>query len=279
MAINYQQLKHRHFPAIVCKYDAGLAAKIARGFGAGLTPQLAADDAPYLAGQTMLPMAAIALADGEFWQQRPDTGIDWRRIVHAEEAITIHAALPSQGTVIVTQHVEEIFDRGPERGAVMLQKQFLNATDGTPLVTIDVTTILKGDGGFGGKPYVPLKTAIPEDRAADAVIELRSPANDEHAAYRLSAGLSITDDLPPGKAMMRGLGCFGLAGRAVLKLVCNNDVRRLRKMAVRYAGAMLTDETMRIELWNVDAGVAVFRMRAIERDALILNNCCVEFDV
>lgn len=278
MAINYQQLKHRHFPAVVCEYDAGLAAKIARGFGAGVTPLAAADDAPYLAGHAMLPMAAIALADGEFWQQQPNTGIDWRRIIHAEESITVHHPLPPQGTVIVTQHVEDIFDRGPERGAVMLQKQFLNAADGKLLVTIEVTTILKGDGGFGGKSYDPHKTPIPDERPADAVIELRSPGNDEDAIYRLSAGLSISDNLPPGKAMMRGLGCFGLVGRAVLKLVCNNDARRLRKMAVRYSGAMLTDETMRIELWNTQAGTAVFRMRASERDVMVLNNCYVEFD-
>jgi hypothetical protein len=277
MAIDYQRLKNRHFPPVIRRYDGAEAARIARGFGAGATPQCQEDDALYLQGHAILPMAVVALADGEFWQQRPDTGIDWRRIVHAEEGITLHQPLPPAGLVVVNQHIEEIFDRGIERGAVMQQKQVLSNAQGTPLATIDVTTVLKGDGGFGGKPYVATRAAIPQDRGPDMTITLSTPADDEHAIFRLSTELAVGAGLPPGKSMMRGLGCFGLAGRGVLKLVCDNDANCLRKMSVRYAGPMLTGETMLIELWKTEPGKAMFRMSGVERGSLVLDNGQVAF--
>jgi len=278
VAIDYQKLMQWPFPAISRPYTQQESSRFAKGFGAGLPGPLQEGDAEFVAGTQVLPMMAVALADGEFWQMRPETGIDWRRIVHAEEAITMHHPLPASGTVVVTQHISEIFDRGADKGAVMQQKQLLSSEDGTPLVTIDVTTVLKGDGGFGGKPYQSTRVQIPEGRQPDMTIEIRTPADNDDAVFRLSKDIAAGASAGPGKSVMRGLGCFGLAGRGILKLVCGNRPERLRRLAVRYAGPMLTDETMVIELWHAEKGQAVFRMSARERDALVLNNCYVEFE-
>jgi hypothetical protein len=277
MTIDYQTLMKWPFPAIVRSYTGNDSARFARGFGAGLAGALGAADVPYLAGDSALPMAAVALADGEFWQRDAAARIDWRNIVHAEEGITMHRPLAASGTVVVTQQVVDIFDRGAGKGAVMQQRQYLADVDGTPLATIDVTTMLKGDGGFGGQPYIPTRVQVPQDRPADAEIEVRTPRNDDSAMFRLSAEIAAAASVGEGQSMMRGLGCFGLAGRAVLQLVCDNQPERLKRLVVRYAGPMLTDETMLIELWHVAAGRAVFRMKARERDAPVLNNCLVEF--
>lgn len=277
MTIDYQTLMRRPFPAITRSYTRDESVRFARGFGAGLPGALADADAPYLAGDAALPMAAVALADGEFWQRDPGAGIDWRNIVHAEEGITMHRPLAASGTVVVTQRVVDIFDRGADKGAVMQQRQHLADADGTPLATIDVTTVLKGDGGFGGQPYNPTRVQIPQDRPADAEIEIRTPSDDEDAMFRLSAEIAAAASVGVGQSMMRGLGCFGLAGRGVLQLVCANQPERLKRLVVRYAGPMLTGETMLVELWRLEPGRAVFRMKARERDAPVLNNCVVEF--
>lgn len=250
---------------------------MAKGFGAGRPGALEATDEPFLKGAQALPMIAVALADGEFWQRNPDTGIDWRRIVHAEEGITLHRPMPPDGTVVITQRVADIYDRGADKGAVMQQKQFLHTPQGELLVTIDVTTVLKGDGGFGGRPQVAQRVDLPQDRPADQALELRTPLDNEDAIFRLSRDIAVAADLPAGQSMMRGLGCFGLAGRGVLSLTCANQPGRLQSLRVRYAGPMLTDETMRLELWHTAPGQAVFRMLAVERDALVLNHCQVAF--
>jgi hypothetical protein len=274
--IDYQKLMQWPFPAVQRHYSVQETGRVAVGFGAGLPGSLRAGDAPFIKGESALPMLALALADGEFWQMDPDAGIDWRRIVHAEECLTMHGALAPSGTVVVTQRIGGIFDRGLDKGAVMQQQQFLHTEDGTPLATIDVTTLLRGDGGFGGQPYNPTKLAIPEQRAPDVTLEIATPLDDEHAIFRLSKELAVAAG--SGKAMMRGLGCFGLAGRGVLKLVCGNQPERLKRLGVRYVGPMFTDEVMLIELWHVGAGQAVFSMSARERSTLVLNNCYVEFD-
>lgn len=278
MAIDYQQLMQWPFAAVTRAYAATDAIRFARGFGAGLPGPLQAGDTAFLDPGTAsaLPVIAVPLADGEFWQQDAATGIDWRQIIHAEEAITVHRPLPAAGTVIITQRIEDIFDRGAERGAVMLQKQFLHDAAGTPLVTIDVTTVLKGNGGFGGQPYVAARVVMPEDRAPDASVEIATPGG-EDAIFRLSAEIKAAAQAGEGKAMMRGVGCFGLAGRGVLKLACDNDPARLVRLGVRYVGPMFTDETVRLELWYTGPGKAVFRLWAVERNALVLNNSYVEF--
>ncbi|MES2258566.1 MAG: MaoC family dehydratase N-terminal domain-containing protein [Pseudomonadota bacterium] len=277
--IDYDKLMAWPFPAVRRDYDSADAIRFARGFGAGRGGALQLADQPYLARGTVLalPMIAVPLADGEFWQQRPETGIDWRQIIHAEEALTVHRPIPACGTVVITQRIEEIFDRGAEKGAVMLQKQFLHDADGQALATIDVTTMLRGNGGFGGKPYAPAKLLLTDQRAPDCQIELQS-ADDRDAVFRLSAEIKAAAGAPPGKSMMRGVGGFGTAGRAILQLVCGNQPTRLKRLAVRYAGPMYTDEVLRVELWRLAPGKAVFRMSAPGRNALVLNNSYVEFE-
>ncbi|MGI4860628.1 MAG: FAS1-like dehydratase domain-containing protein [Janthinobacterium lividum] len=278
MAIDSQKLQDWPFPVMTRHYTEDEAIRVAKGFGAGIPGALSEQEAPFMSGRLAFPMMALALADGEFWQSDPASGIDWKRIVHAEEMLTLHRPLPSQGTVTVMQRVAGVYDRGPERGAVMVQNQFLNDADGALIARIDVTTILKGDGGFGGKPYVtPEKVSIPEERATDAQVSLRTPGNNDDALYRLSADLAVAAHLPPGKAMLRGLGALGLAGRAVMALVCPGAPERLRRLGVRYTGALLTDEAVRLDLWRVAPGRAVFRLVAPERDVIVLNGGQVEF--
>jgi acyl dehydratase len=275
---DYDKLMAWPFPEVTRHYDADDAIRFARGFGAGTGGDMAQADRPYLrpGAGFALPMIAVPLCDGEFWQQHPDTGIAWQQIIHAEEALTMHAPLPAAGTVTTGQRVVDIFDRGEGKGAVMLQEQTVRGADGTLLATIDVTTILRGNGGFGGKPFQAERLQMPADRAPDAVLELYS-AVEADAIFRLSADIVAAAGAPAGKSMMRGVGCFGTAGRALLALVCGNQPGRLKKLAVRYTGPMFTGELLRVEMWHSGPGRALFRMSAPDRDAPVLDNCLCEF--
>ena len=278
MHLDYDKLMAWSFPEVTRHYDAADAIRFARGFGAGTGGQLAQADLPYLRPDATqaLPMIAVPLCDGEFWQQHPATGIVWQQIIHAEEALTMHAPLPAAGTVRITQRIVDIFDRGEGKGAVMQQEQSVHGADGTLLATIDVPTILRGNGGFGGKPYQAGRLQMPSGRPPDAVLDLYS-AVDADAIFRLSADIVAAAVTPEGKSMMRGVGCFGTVGRALLVMACDNRPRRLKKLGVRYTGPMFTGELLRVEMWRAGPGRAVFRMRSLERDAPVLDNCLVEF--
>jgi hypothetical protein len=273
-----ERLLARVFPPEPRQWSAAQAVRWARDFGAGLPGELAAHDARFLDAQQALalPMIAVPLCDGEFWQQQPDTGIDWRRIVHAEEVLTLHRPLPLAGQALLTQAITDIRDRGAEKGALMVQRLTLAEPGGLPYADVDVTTVLRGNGGFGGFGGPPPDAARPAplpERAPDASIDIRTPSAGD-TSFCLSAELKVGDglSLQPGQRMLRGVGCFGLAGRAALALACGNDPQRLRRFGVRYGGPMFSDETMRLELWHVGEGQAVFRMRAVERDAAVLSH-------
>lgn len=278
MVLDYQKIKQRRFAREVRPYQRAELVRFAQGFGAGLPGPLQQQDQRYLGDAAQaLPMAAVALADGEFWQADPAAGLNWRQIVHAEEAIEVHRPLPPDGTVLVDHRVDEIYDRGPERGAMMVEELALGSPAGERLVTIRVITVLKADGGFGGSAEgAPKPVPVPADRPPDLSIELLTPRAADQPAFLLSTELAIASAAPgkvPGQRMMRGLAAFGVAGRGVLGLACGNDPGRLRRLSVRYAGPLFTDETVRLELWRLEPGRVAFQMRAIERDAPVLQHC------
>jgi hypothetical protein len=282
MPLDYHKIKKWPFKTSTRSYTRADTVHYARGFGAGLPGALEADDAPFLdpVNPRALPMMGVPLADGEFWQRDPAAGLQWRQIVHAQETITVHRALESHGTVIIERSVVDIYDRGADKGALLHERQVLCDVGGEPVITIDVHTVLRGDGGFGGRAaQAPRPPPVPADRPPEAVLDLRTPSREE-PVFGLPRELAVSDatsGLQPGQLVLRGVCCFGLAGRAVLKLVCDNDPRRLRRLSVRYAGPMLTDETMRTDLWRTGTGTASFRLRAIERNAPVLGDSCVEF--
>jgi len=278
---DYQTLIDWPFPTVTRRYDQEDCIRFARGFGAGASGTWADTDRPFLEpGRALaaLPMAAVALADGEFWQMDPRAGIAWQQIVHSQETLRIHRPLACEGELVVTQKIDEIFDRGAKKGAVMLQTLTLSEPSGEPVASIEVTTLLRGNGGFGGKPQDTPHPAPLPDRGADLVLEVPTPPEMD-TLFRLSADIAIAAE-SQGKpqAMIRGLGCFGLAGRGVLRMVCGNEAERLRSLSVRYAGPMFTGETMRIELWQMEPGLALFRMHAVERDKPVLSHGVVEFE-
>jgi hypothetical protein len=281
--LDYQKLMNWPFAAITRSYNKKDSARFARGFGAGIDPGWQVADHPFLYDEPVmlaLPMSAVALADGEFWQQNTETGIVWQQMVHAQESLRVHRPLPAEGTVVVTQKIQDIFDRGPEKGALMVQTQWLSDLLGNPLISIEVTTVLRANGGFGGQPQpVVPRDQIPQ-RPADCSIEIRTPEG-AGTPFQLSADIAIAGQADTNRQqyMLRGVGCFGLAGRGALRLACDNDPNRLRAIGVRYAGPMFTGETMRLDLWHVRTGQAVFNMHACERNAPVLSHGFIEFAV
>lgn len=281
MPLDYQKIKNWPFRPQTRAYTREDLVRYARGFGAGLPGPLREADARYIdPGEAdALPMAAVALADGEFWQQDPRACLNWKQTVHAEEAITVHRPLPVAASVTVNRRIVEIYDRGADKGAMVLEQMHLTDHDGAALVTIDVTTVLRADGGFGGSNEgAPRPRPVPTDRPPELTIEIATPPIDVRV-FQISSEFAVAaSTAAPDQRMLRGVCAFGLAGRAVLKLLCDNDPRRLRRLLVRYAGPMMTGETMRLELWRTAGNEAAFRMHAIERDAPVLLHCYAQVE-
>ena len=64
----------------------------------------------YEDGLQALPTMATVLAYPGQFAKNPESGIDWKRVVHGEQSVVIHKPLPAAGTVTGRTVIEEIVD-------------------------------------------------------------------------------------------------------------------------------------------------------------------------
>jgi acyl dehydratase len=232
----------------------------------------------------VLPTLANVLAYPGFWAREPDTGIDWRRVVHAEQQISMHSTLPSAGRVVGHSRITGLWDKGAGKGALLQQtRDITDAPTGQPLATVVQLSLLRGDGGFGeggsdGAPPAP--DAMPE-RAPDHVCDL--PTLPQAALiYRLSGDLNPLHADPEvanaagfERPILHGMALMGVAAHAVLRTVANYDHTRFAGMRVRFTSPALPGDTLRTEMW-VDGSRVSLRTTAVERQVTVLNNAWVD---
>jgi acyl dehydratase len=278
MPIDYDRLKNRKFDDIRHDYAARDTILYALGLGFGQDPL---DDNQlrfvYEDGLQALPTMAVVLAYPGFWIREQDTGVDWVKVLHGEQAIRIHKPLPIQGRLVGRMRIDEIVDKGPGKGALIYSRRDVYDEAGELLCTLEQTTFARGDGGFGG-PSGPTREPHPlPERAPDLVCDL--PTRPEAALiYRLSGDFNPlhADPKVAQKAgykapILHGLCTLGVAGHALLKSVCDYRPERLKAMQLRFSAPVYPGETIRTEMWR-DGGVASFRSRVVERDVVVLNN-------
>jgi acyl dehydratase len=78
------------------------------------------------------------------------------------------------------------------------------------------------------------------------------------------------------RPILHGLCTFGIAGHAILRVLCGYDARRLKRLDMRFSAPVFPGETIRTEIWRETEGRAAFRCRVLERDALAVTNGLAE---
>ncbi len=279
MPIDYERLKNWPVQEIEHRYEVKDVILYALGIGCGSDP-LDEDDLRFVYEDNIRvqPTFAVVLGYPGFWLKNPDTGVDWKRVLHGEQSVILHKPLPAAATVIGRTRVTEIVDKGAGKGALMFSdREVIDKESGELLATLTSTTVLRGDGGFGG-PAGP----VPEPHALPAEppqLSLDLPTLPQAALiYRLSgdynplhADPNIARAAGFGRPILHGLCTFGVAARAILKACCGNEQSRLRKIQVRFSAPVFPGETIRTEIWRNGQSVS-FRARVVERDAVVLNN-------
>lgn len=231
-----------------------------------------------------LPTMAVVMAYPGFIWGEPEFGADWRRVLHGEQSTVIHKPLPAQGRLRGETLIEAIYDKGVEKGSVAISsRRIFDDENGDLIATVRASTFLRGDGGRGGSDGSPPAPAVIPDQPADTTITL--PTTDSQAAiYRLSGDfnplhIDPTTATAAGfpKPILHGLCTYGVAGRALLAGLCENDPHRLKRIDARFSAPVFPGETIVTEIWRTGAGVAAFRAKSAERDLVVLNNGYAEF--
>ncbi len=238
----------------------------------------------YEAGLKTLPTMVVALAYPGFWLQRPEYGATWPMVLHGEQSIEIHRSpLPVEGGFYGVTTIDEIFDKGAQKGAILLSTRRIYSDVGEHVATTRQSSFLRGDGGFGGRSDgAPKPHALP-DREPD--YSIKAPTRiDQALLYRLSGDYNPVHADPEiamqggfDRPILHGLATYGVVGRALTKSLCDDIPERFRRMDARFASPVFPGETFEIDVWRETPGAASFRARVIERDIVVLNNGYLEF--
>ncbi|MDP6565371.1 MAG: MaoC/PaaZ C-terminal domain-containing protein [Alphaproteobacteria bacterium] len=279
MAIDYDKLLNWPFPEVVQTYTSRDSILYALGVGLNMDPL---DEAQlrftYEDAMQALPTMGVVLATPGFWVKDPDTGVDWVKVLHGEQGLRLHRPLPAEATVVATNKVTEIVDKGEGKGALLLQERVVvDQATGEALATLYSTTFARGDGGFGGPTEGARPVHALPEREPDTVCDL--PTLPQAALiYRLSGDYNPLHADPKVAAgggfkapILHGLCTFGVAGHAILRSYCDYDPTRFKAMSLRFSSPVYPGETIRTEMWR-DGEVVSFRSRVVERDVVVLNN-------
>jgi acyl dehydratase len=279
MPFDPQKILNWKFPEVEHSYSERDTMLYALGLGCGSDPNEAGDlKYVYERGLVALPTMAVVLAYPGNWLESKESTADYSKVLHGEQYLTIHRPIPVAGSVIGRGRVKELLDKGREKGAVLyVERQILDKADGQPIATMTSAAMLRGDGGFGGKPGPqPAPHALP-DGPARLSLDLKVAAN-AALIYRLSGDRNPLHADPVAAAkggfkmpILHGLCTYGIAGRAIVKSCCGDDPSRLRGLQVRFSSPVFPGETIRTEMWPEGRRVA-FRARVVERDVVVLNN-------
>jgi acyl dehydratase len=279
MTIVYEKLMALDIPPAEQTYTSKDCMLYALGVGLGHDP-MNEDELPFVYEKNLkvLPTMAAVLGYVGFWARDRDTGIDWVRIVNGEQGVVLHRPLQGQNTVIGTQRIVEVIDKGAGKGALVFsERQVTDKATGEPIATVTQTTFCRADGGFGGPPRQAPEPHPMPTRAPDAVCDLDTRP-EAALIYRLSgdrnplhAEPAVAQQAGYPRPIMHGLGNFGIAGHAVLKTICGYDPAKLTAFACRFSAPVFPGETLRTEMWR-DGNVVSFRARVVERDVIAVNN-------
>ena len=276
---DHQQLVGQSIKRIESSYDIKDTILFALGLGFGSDP-MDKQELAFVYEQDLrtLPTMSLVIGYPGFWMREPEYGFQWQKVLHAEEELIIHEPLPVEGQLVGETFVDEVVDRGAEKGVfVYTRKELTDAVSGKQYATVVSNTLARGDGGFGGPSKPRPKPADIPDRAPDHVCDIATLPQ-QALIYRLSGDMNplhadpdVATSVGFSQPILHGRCTMGVAQRAILKTCCDYDAARVKSMQLRFSAPFMPGETLRTEMW-VDGDTIQFRSSALERDVVVLNN-------
>ena len=202
----------------------------------------------------------------------PGIDIELGRVLHASEAVTVHAPLPPSGSARATTRITDIWDKG--KAAVIVNETEVTDPHGAPLWSTKRSIFARGEGGFGGErgPSTSVETPgrAPDFKADIAVLPQQA------LLYRLCGdrnplhsdpGFAAAAGFP--RPILHGLCTYGMTCKALVDTVLDGDTRRVGAYGARFAGVVFPGETIRASVWQ-EGNRFVGVVTAPERDDTVV---------
>lgn len=222
-------------------------------------------------------MLAAAKAGG---LKLPGQNYGFDRLLHGEQYTEIKRPLPTHAKLKHVFKFKEAFDKDPH--AVVTFAVHTLDEDGEEVAYNEMTSFVRGAGGWGGDRGPSADVNVPPAREPDAVIEEKTDAN-QTLLYRLSGDWNPLHADPAfakafgfDKPILHGMCTFGYCGRHVIKAFSNNDPRYFKSIKVRFAKSVFPGETLVTKMWKASDTRIVFETSVKERNEVVIKNAAVE---
>jgi acyl dehydratase len=224
-----------------------------------------------------LPTLPTALA----WVAEPTfaaLGVDPLTALHGEQKIELHRLITIPLKLNVQGCVVEVYDKGKDRGAIVVTRHVLSdAGDGGKVATLTTTCFARAEGGCGGSGAAPPKPHAVPNRLPDQSIDFVT-APDLALQYRLTGDRNPIHAEPEiarhagfARPLLHGLCSFAISCRAVLELYADFDPVQIASHQARFASPVYPGETLTLDLWRDGVDVS-FEARVRARGVTVLKN-------
>src|SRR5690242_3593214 len=278
------------YPEATWSYDERDVSLYALGVGAARNPlddkdlalvyEMSGKGMKVLPSFGVLPAINMVFAQAKQGITAPGLNFGLDRILHGEQYTELKRPLPTHGKLTTKATVKQIYDKG--KGAVVVTEFKSYDEHGDEIIRNELTTFVRGAGGWGGDRGPSAEINVPPERAPDKVVEDKTSDN-QALLYRLSGDWNPLH-ADPGFAkafgferpILHGLCSFGFATRAVSSAFApDGDPRFIKSVKARFASTVLPGETLVTEMWK-EGNRVLFRTKIKERGEVCISNAAVE---
>jgi (3R)-3-hydroxyacyl-CoA dehydrogenase / 3a,7a,12a-trihydroxy-5b-cholest-24-enoyl-CoA hydratase / enoyl-CoA hydratase 2 len=279
------------YPEFEWKYDERDVSLYALGTGAARDPldeqdlalvyELSGSGMKVIPSFGVLPAVNMVFSQAKAGVTAPGLSFGLDRVLHGEQYTELRRPLAVKGKLTTKAQIKHIFDKG--KNALVVTEFVTYDEHGDEVAKNELTTFVRGAGGWGGERGPSADVNTPPDRAPDKVIEERTTEN-QALLYRLSGDWNPLHADPAfakafgfAKPILHGLCSFGFATRHIVKAFApgaNPDF--VKSIRVRFATTVFPGETLVTEMWKESDTKIVFRTKIKERGEVCISNAAIE---
>ncbi|MEJ2282499.1 MAG: SDR family NAD(P)-dependent oxidoreductase [Desulfobacterales bacterium] len=203
-------------------------------------------------------------------------------VLHGEQELIFHNPIPPEGTLTTEGAITHFYDKGKDKGALIVAEFETSHSNGQKLFTSIITVFARLDGGFGGE-NAPAKKVVFPDRDPDFVVE-NHPSEDQPLIYRLSGDvfqLHVDQEFAEmagfDKPIMHGLCTHGYACRSLIQSFIPGEPEKARRMDCRFKRPLYPGMAVKTVIWRIDDGQAVWKVINSETGEVVIDNGVFEY--
>jgi len=289
MPIYYPDILQQRTAARTFSYGDKDVMLYALGIGLGADPMDEKELAfVYEKDLKVVPSAATVLSAGGRGSQASgpaptypagyrESQINFVMMLHGEQKVELHKPLPVYGTFTAEGRTIGAWDKGKDKGAVVVQETVWTDEKGEKAATLTSSMFARGDGGFGGPSEgQPAPHQVP-NRSPDLSLDFTTRP-DQALLYRLNGDRNPLHADPEfarragfERPILHGMCTYGITCRAVLAGVLDYDAEAILSHQVRFSAPTYPGETITVDLWK-DGKEVSFEARVKARGVTVIKN-------